>query len=127
MKAEELATKAGIDPKGLAQTAQKVGEYAKTGKDLDFNNRVGLSSLAEGPFYAIKAVPSVHYTMGGIRIDTRARVLRADGKVIPGLYAAGEVTGGIHGTNRLGGNAYAEIMVYGRIAGKEAAAYTPVK
>lgn len=122
---EELAAKAGIDPKGLAETAKKVGEYAKTGKDLDFNNRVGLSPLDKGPFYAIKAVPSVHYTMGGIRIDTRSRVMKADGKIIPGLYAAGEVTGGIHGTNRLGGNAYAEIMVFGRIAGQEAAANNP--
>lgn len=122
---DELAKLAGINEKGLLETAKKVNGYAKTGKDLDYNNRVGLSSLEQGPYYAIRSVPSVHYTMGGIRVDTRARVLDADGKVIPGLYAAGEVTGCTHGTNRLGGNAYTEIIVYGRIAGKEAAAHNP--
>lgn len=63
----------------------------------------------------------MHHTMGGIRINTQAQVLDESGEVIPGLYAAGEVTGGIHGNNRLGGNAYSDIMTFGRIAGLNAA------
>lgn len=118
---EELAKMAGIDEKGLMDTVKKVNGYAATGKDLDFNHRAGLDALDKGPYFAIKGVPSIHFTMGGIRIDTRARVLDAAGKPIPGLYAAGEVAGGVHGSNRLGGNAYTEIIVYGRIAGREAA------
>lgn len=63
----------------------------------------------------------MHHTMGGIKINPRAEVISVDGEVIPGLYAAGEVTGGIHGTNRLGGNALADINVFGKIAGENAA------
>ncbi len=67
--------------------------------------------------------PGIHHTMGGVKIDTSAEVLDKDGSVIPGLFAAGEVTGGVHGGNRLGGNAVADIIVFGRIAGTNAAAY----
>ena len=67
--------------------------------------------------------PGIHHTMGGVKIDTSAEVLDKDGNVIPGLFAAGEVTGGVHGGNRLGGNAVADIVVFGRIAGANAAAY----
>ena len=73
------------------------------------------------PFYASARMPTVHHTMGGVEINLNAQVLDADGKVIPGLYAAGEVTGGIHGKNRLGGNALVDIHVFGRIAGAHAA------
>ena len=76
------------------------------------------TTLTEGPWYACKKVPTVHHTMGGIKINTNAQVVGTDGKVIPGLYAAGEVTGGIHGSNRLGGNAIADVMTFGRTAGK---------
>ena len=72
----------------------------------------------QGPFYIMKAVPSVHLTMGGIKIDEKARVIDTNGNVIKGLYGAGEVTGDIHGTNRLGSDAIADITVFGRIAGK---------
>ena len=75
----------------------------------------------KGPFYAIRLWPRVHHTMGGLEINTKAQVLDANGKVIPGLYAAGETTGGIHGSNRLGGNAIADIMTFGRDAGTHAA------
>ena len=67
--------------------------------------------------------PGVHHTMGGLKINTNTEVLDTSGNVIPGLYAAGEVTGGVHGANRLGGNAVADIIVFGRIAGQQAAAY----
>ena len=76
----------------------------------------------QAPFYASLRTPTVHYTMGGIQIDTDAHVLNAEGNTIPGLYAAGEVTSGIHGNNRLGGNAYPDIITFGRIAGTNAAA-----
>ena len=62
--------------------------------------------------------PSTHHTMGGLKVDVDRHVLDTDGNVIPGLYAAGEVTGGIHGGNRLGGNAIVEIFVSGRTAAK---------
>ena len=79
--------------------------------------------LDTAPFYAIKVAPGIHHTMGGVVIDTSAQVLNEAGEAIPGLYAAGEVTGGVHGANRLGGNAVADIVVFGRIAAQSAAAY----
>lgn len=111
-----------IDPAALQATVDRVNEFAKTGKDLDFKHRAGLKDLSTGKYYIIKAVPSTHHTMGGLKINTKAEVLDANGKPIPGLFAAGEVTGTTHGTNRLGGNAYTDIMVFGRIAGAGAAA-----
>ena len=78
--------------------------------------------MTEGPWYVVKKVPTIHHTMGGIKINTKAQVIDTKGKVIPGLYAAGEVTGGVHGENRLGGNAIADVMVFGRTAGRNAAA-----
>ena len=79
-------------------------------------------TIEEGPFYMLKALPAVHHTMGGLEINTDAQVMTKDGKAIDGLYAAGEVTGGIHGSNRLGSVAIADITVFGRIAGENAAA-----
>lgn len=70
--------------------------------------------MTEAPWYAVKKVPTVHHTMGGLKINTLTQVLDAAGKPIPGLYAAGEVTGGIHGANRRGGNAIADIFTFGR-------------
>ena len=81
------------------------------------------NDLSTAPYYAIKVTAGVHHTMGGLKIDTETHVLNTNGQVIEGLYAAGEVTGGVHGANRLGGNAVADIVVFGRIAGTEAAAY----
>ncbi|GGH34200.1 flavocytochrome c [Paenibacillus segetis] len=118
---EDAANFFKVDVQTLKETVSKVNEYAKTGKDLDYNHRGGLVSLEKGPYYIQKAVPSVHHTMGGLVIDTKARVLTTEGKVIPGLYAAGEVTGVVHGANRLGGNAISDIITFGRIAGQEVA------
>ena len=81
------------------------------------------TTLTEGPWYACKKVPTVHHTMGGIKIDPLTQVYNTKGQVIPGFFAAGEVTGGVHGGNRLGGNAQADIIVFGRIAGNSATAY----
>lgn len=75
----------------------------------------------QGPFYIQKVAPATHHTMGGVKINEKAQVINKKGEVIPHLYAAGEVTGGIHGTNRLGGNAITDIVVFGRIAGENAA------
>ena len=105
----------------LKGTVNRVSSMTGKGNDKDFNHRSGLVDMTQGKYYVIKAVPSVHHTMGGVRINEKAQALTAEGKAIPGLWAAGEVTGVTHGTNRLGGNAYTDIIVFGRIAGKAAA------
>ena len=81
------------------------------------------ANLTMAPFYAIQIAPGIHHTMGGVKIDTSAEVISTEGTVIPGLFAAGEVTGGVHGGNRLGGNAVADIVIFGRIAADSAVAY----
>ena len=109
----------GIDAAELEKTVEKYNQYAKDGKDLEFNKRGKLTPFeAKGPFYIMKAVPAVHHTMGGVKIDENARVINTKGEIIKGLYGAGEVTGDIHGTNRLGSDAIADITVFGRIAGQ---------
>ena len=109
----------GIDAAELEKTVEKYNQYAKDGKDLEFNKRGKLTPFDKnGPFYIMKAVPAVHHTMGGLKIDENARVINQNGEPIKGLYAAGEVTGDIHGTNRLGSDAIADITVFGKIAGK---------
>lgn len=105
----------------LQKTVDRVSAMTGKGNDKDFHHRAGLVDLSQGKYYVIKAVPSTHHTMGGVRINDKAQALTKDGKVIPGLWAAGEVTGVTHGTNRLGGNAITDIIVFGRIAGKAAA------
>ncbi len=118
---EELAKEADIDYDTLKQTIDTYNQYALAGSDPEQNRGGKLRTIAEGPFYLQKVAPATHHTMGGVVINTNAQVLNADGDVIENLYAAGEVTGGIHGTNRLGGNAITDIVVFGRIAGKNAA------
>ena len=119
---KEVADFFKIPYDNLKATVDRVSQMAKDGgKDLDFHNRGGLKDLSTGKYYIIKAVPSIHHTMGGVRINPKAEALDKNGKPVPGLYAAGEVTGCTHGTNRLGGNAYTDIMVFGRIAGEQAA------
>lgn len=116
---EELAKKAGINEKNLVETVKKWNEFCKTGKGDEMGRPTCLDDhrLDEGgPYYATLMTPSVHHTMGGVVINSKAQVLNKEGKVIPGLYAAGEVTGGIHGTNRVGCNAVPDALVFGRIA-----------
>lgn len=123
---DDLAKKTGMDAGKLKASIDGYNKIVKDGaKDpLGFvaNNKAD-TTLTEGPWYACQKVVTVHHTMGGIKINTKAEVIGTDGKVIPGLYAAGEVTGGIHGSNRLGGNAIADVMLFGRTAGAEAAAF----
>ncbi|MGB4314071.1 MAG: flavocytochrome c [bacterium] len=117
---EELAEIADIDAEALVQTVKEFNEAVAKQSD-SFGRKVWGNTIEVGPFYATPRCPSIHHTMGGLTINTETQVLKTDGTVIPGLYAAGEVTGGIHGTNRLGGNALADIIVFGRIAGRNAA------
>ena len=119
---EELATAIGADPATLKATMDKVAETVNTGAEDEFG-RAGMElPLTEANFYACLVAPAIHHTMGGLKINTEAQVLKEDGTAIPGLFAAGEVTGGVHGANRLGGNAVTDIVVFGRTAG--ASAYT---
>lgn len=120
---EELADHFEIDKDALVETVETFNENSKEDKDPDFNLRMLGWTIEEGPFYMLKAVPAVHHTMGGLEINTDAQVINTDGQPIEGLYAAGEVTGGIHGSNRLGSVAMADITVYGRIAGENAAKF----
>ena len=119
---EDAAQHYGIDPAALKATVDAYNASIADGVDEDFNRGGALRTLAEGPFYIQKVIPSAHHTMGGLTINTDAQVLDTDGNPIPGLYAAGEVTGGIHGTNRLGGNAITDLVVFGRIAGRNVVA-----
>lgn len=118
---QEAAEFFGIDAAELKKTVENYNQYAKDGKDLEFNKRGKLVPFGEGPYYIMVSKPAVHHTMGGVKINTEAQVIDTEGNVIPGLYAAGEVTGDIHGTNRLGSDAIADITVFGRIAGQNAA------
>mgnify|MGYP002711948664 FL=1 len=118
---EELADHFDLDKDQLLKTVERFNENSKKEEDPDFNLRMLGWTVEEGPFYMLKAAPAVHHTMGGLKINTEAEVLTKDDEVIDGLYAAGEVTGGIHGSNRLGSAAIADITVFGRIAGKNAA------
>ena len=119
---EELAIALDIDPETFIAEIEKYNSYVDNQYDPDFAKpNFGNYKVEVAPFYATPRSPSVHHTMGGLEIDTLARVISTDGKVIPGFYAAGEVTGGIHAGNRLGGNAQTDILVFGRIAGESAA------
>lgn len=120
---EDLAEKINVDPAVLSATLTEWNEAVAAGNDTEFERATGMEhDLSTAPYYAIKIAPGVHHTMGGVKINTSCEVLSTEGEVIPGLFAAGEVTGGIHGGNRIGGNAVADIVVFGRIAGQSAAA-----
>ena len=111
-----------MDRAVLAATIATYNQAQASGNDGEFNRSSMARSLSVPPFYAIDVMPAIHHTMGGVRIDTETRVISTAGNIIPGFYAAGEVVGGIHGNNRLGGNALADIIVFGRIAGQNASA-----
>lgn len=118
---EELAVLIGIDPAALVASIEKYNGFTETGVDTDFNKvKIG-GAIDVGPFWATPRAPSIHHTMGGLEINSDAQVLNTSNEVIPGLYAAGEVTGGIHAGNRVGGNALPDIIVFGKIAGASAA------
>ena len=120
---EELAEALGVDAATFAETMNTWNTYVEAKNDPDFGRTSFAQPLNTAPYYAIKVTAGVHHTMGGLVINTDTEVLKDDGTAIAGLYAAGEVTGGVHGANRLGGNAVADFVVFGRIAGEEAAEY----
>ncbi len=120
---EELAKELDVDPAAFANTMETWNRYVEAKNDPDFGRTSFANPLNNGPYYAIKVTAGVHHTMGGVTINSATEVLKEDGTVIPGLFAAGEVTGGVHGANRLGGTAVADFVVFGRIAGESAANY----
>ena len=120
---EKLAAAIEVDPAALAETMKNWNSYVEKKEDPDFGRTSFVKKLDKAPFYAIKVTAGVHHTMGGLKINEKTEVLNTEGNVIPGLFAAGEVTGGVHGANRLGGNAVADFTVFGHIAGESAAAY----
>ncbi|MEW9093776.1 MAG: flavocytochrome c [Clostridiaceae bacterium] len=118
---EDLAKKLNIDPAALKKTVSDYNGYVKSKKDAEFARPDMPMEFGNGKYYAIEIEPAVHHTMGGLKINTNTEVLDESGKAIKGLYAAGEAVGGVHGGNRLGGNALTDIIVFGKIAGKNAA------
>ena len=120
---EELAKEIEVDPATFAATMEKWNGCVEAKTDADFGRTSFANPLNTAPYYAIKVSAGVHHTMGGVVINSSTEVLKEDGSVIPGLFAAGEVTGGVHGANRLGGTAVADFVVFGRIAGASAAAF----
>ncbi|MFV0479953.1 MAG: flavocytochrome c [Anaerorhabdus sp.] len=131
---EELADMIGVPAENLVATVEEYNRYCLGGDLYGETDAFGRTlftdtnevndGINDGPYYAAARVPTVHHTMGGVQINTNTEVLDTEGNVISGLYAAGEVTGGIHGANRLGGNALTDTIVFGRIAGEQASNFT---
>ena len=124
---EELAEAMGFEGDtvtAFVETMNTWNEAVANGVDEEFGRNNGMDEdLSEAPYYAIKIAPGIHHTMGGLKIDTETHVINTEGEVIPGLFACGETTGGVHGGNRIGGNAVCDFVVFGRIAGQSASDY----
>lgn len=131
---EELAELMGVPAENLVASVNEYNRYCQGGDKEGQTDEFGRALFTDtdkvnnginnAPYYAAVRVPTVHHTMGGVEINENTEVLDTNGNAIPGLYAAGEVTGGIHGTNRLGGNALTDTVVFGRIAGTNASSFT---
>ena len=124
---QALADDISLPAPALEASVGRWNASVENGEDPDFQRGDLTVPLSNPPFYAIKVTPGVHYCMGGLAINTKSQVLDSQGHPVAGLYAAGEATGGIHGKDRLGGNSLTDAMVFGRIAGKEAAVYAQRK
>jgi fumarate reductase flavoprotein subunit len=118
-----LADKIQVPAAALTETVATYNDLVGSGRDTQFQRPDLPRKLATAPFYAIEITPAVHHTMGGVMINAQTEVIDKSGRAMPGLYAAGEATGGVHGANRLGGNAVSDIVTFGRLAGTEAADY----
>ncbi len=120
-----LAQACDLDPTALQATVDAWNAIVAGDATDEFGRKPQetVQPFATAPFYAVKIAPGIHHTMGGVRVNDKTEVLKSDGTAIPGLFAAGEVTGGLHGANRLGGNAVCDIVVNGINAGNHAAAY----
>lgn len=117
----DVAKAIGAEEAAVVESMAKYKDAVAAGTDAEFGREHLTKDLSEGPYYILKVTPGIHHTMGGLKIDTTTHVISTEGNAIKGLYAAGEVTGGVHGANRIGGNAVTDIIVFGRIAGKTAA------
>lgn len=125
---EALAQEIKVPTDQLLTTLDTWNSAVKNKLDAEFGRTTGMDNdLSTAPYYAISIAPGVHYTMGGVKINTNTEVLNKDGKPITGLFAAGEVTGGLHGENRIGGNSIAEIIIFGRQAGIKSAEFVQAK
>lgn len=124
---DELAEKTDINAKNLKKNISRYNSYVENGKDKKFSRPDIQVKIQKAPFYAVEVGPAIHHTMGGIKINKNAEVINISGNIVKGLYAAGEVTGGVHGGNRLGGNSLADITTFGRIAGRNAHKYADHK
>ena len=121
---EDLAKNLNMDPENLKKTVATWNEAVGNHDDKEFHRTTGMDrGITKPGFFAIHIAPAIHYTMGGIHINTKTQVLDGNGDVIKGLYAAGEVAGGLHGNNRVGGNSIAETIVFGRQAGQQVTVY----
>lgn len=121
---EELANNLEMDPAALQATLDTWNKTVQEKDEDEFGRTTAMEhDLSKAPYFAIKVAPGIHHTMGGLVINTDAQVLNTEEEPIQGLYGAGEVTGGIHGENRIGGNAVADIIVFGRQAGTKAAEF----
>jgi fumarate reductase flavoprotein subunit len=121
---EALAKKMNVPADQLKTTLNTWNNAVNNKKDAEFGRTTGMDNdLSGAPFYAIKIAPGIHYSMGGVKINTNMEALNKEGKPIPGLFAAGEVIGGLHGENRIGGNSIADIIIFGRQAGIKSAEY----
>ncbi len=120
---EELATALEVPAESLKNTVDTYNQYAQNGVDEGFGREDMKVEISQEPFYAVVIHPAVHHTMGGVKINANAQVINEDESVTAGLFAAGEVTGGVHGANRLGGNAVADIVVFGKLSGEKAAEF----
>lgn len=121
---EDLAAAINVPAQAMKETLQTWNGFVDRKEDVAFQRTTGLHRLDRAPYYSIEIAPGIHYTMGGVKINTKAEVLhQGTQEPIPGLYACGEVVGGIHGSNRIGGNSIGEIIVFGRLAGQSASQY----
>lgn len=119
---EELAKKLNVKENDLKQTLENWNQAVEKEQDSEFGRKTGMErELNQAPYYAIHIAPAIHYTMGGLHIDKQTHVLDKSGNVISGLFACGEVCGGLHGNNRIGGNSISETIIFGRQAGMQAA------
>lgn len=119
---EGLAEKAGMDKATLQATVDQFNADVEAGEDKEFGRKLYSTKLENGPWVLTARKACLHHTMGGVAIDAEGHVLDKEGNPIEGLYAAGEITGGIHGANRLGGNAVVDTVVYGKLAGESVVA-----
>ncbi|MCR5525384.1 MAG: flavocytochrome c [Lactobacillus sp.] len=121
---EDLAKQINVDPDNLKQTVTTWNQAVESHDDAEFGRTTGMDrGITKPGFFAIHIAPAIHYTMGGIHITPKTQVLDGNGDIIKGLFAAGEVAGGLHGNNRVGGNSIAETIVFGRQAGQQVALY----